>query len=30
MCETDVVWLWGMGCLVVTAWLIFSEEIKQR
>jgi len=24
--ETDVVWLWGFGCLMITAWLIFSEE----
>ena len=27
MCETDVVWLWGFGCLVITGWLIFSEEM---
>jgi hypothetical protein len=30
MCETDVVWLWGFGCLVITGWLIFSEEVKHR
>ena len=28
--ETDVVWLWGFGCLMVTAWLIFSEEVKHK
>jgi hypothetical protein len=30
MYETDVIWLWGFGCIVITAWLIFSEEIKHR
>ncbi len=30
MCENDVVWLWGFGCLVITAWLIFSEEYEER
>jgi len=28
--EGDVIWLWAFGCIVITAWLIFSEEIKQR
>ena len=28
--ETEVVWLWGFGCLVLVAWLIFSEEIKYK
>jgi hypothetical protein len=28
--ETDVVWLWGFGCLMITAWLIFSEEVKHK
>jgi len=28
--ETDVVWLWGFGCLMMTAWLIFSEEVKHK
>jgi hypothetical protein len=26
MCEADITWLWGFGCLVVVAWLIFSED----
>jgi hypothetical protein len=30
MCETETIWLWGFGCLVLVAWLIFSEEIKHR
>lgn len=30
MCEADITWLWGFGCLVVVAWLIFSEEVKHR
>ena len=30
MCETEVVWLWGFGCLVITAWLIFSEEHEEH
>ena len=24
--EAEVIWFWGFGCLVITAWLIFSEE----
>jgi hypothetical protein len=28
--ETEVVWLWGFGCLMITAWLIFSEEVKHK
>jgi|DEB0MinimDraft_3_1074331.scaffolds.fasta_scaffold09997_3 hypothetical protein len=28
--EGDMIWLWAFGCIVITAWLIFSEEIKQR
>ena len=28
--EGDLIWLWGFGCIVITAWLIFSEEIKHN
>jgi hypothetical protein len=28
MCEPDTIWLWGFGCLVLVAWLIFSEEMN--
>ncbi len=28
--EYDVIWLWGFGCLVITAWLIFSEDYEER
>jgi hypothetical protein len=30
MCENEITWLWGFGCLVITAWLIFSEEVKHK
>lgn len=26
MMESDIVWLWGFGCLVLVTWLIFSED----
>lgn len=26
MSEADITWLWGYGCLVLVAWLIFSEN----
>jgi hypothetical protein len=29
MCEPETIWLWGFGCLVLVAWLIFSEEMNQ-
>jgi len=29
MFENEVTWFWGLGCLLLVAWLIFSEETEQ-